>query len=147
MIIVQKMELKHIDEVVDIEKECFQIPWNKKAFEDEIIKNKMAIYVVATFEDKVVGHGGMWHVINEGHITNIAVKKDFRTIGVGKLIVKNLIQIAEEKEMIGLTLEVRKSNQVAMGLYKNYNFFIQGIRPEYYSDNREDAILMYKDLV
>ncbi len=111
MLEIKKMTKAHINEVFEIEKNCFEIPWSKKSFEDELDKKYMAIYLVALENEKVVGYGGMWHVINEGHITNIAIHKDYRKKGIGTKIVSKLIEIAKEKEMIGITLEVRKSNE------------------------------------
>ena len=143
---ITPMNRSHIDDVYAIEKDCVSIPWSKRAFEQEL-ENKLAIYVVAVEDGRVIGYGGMWHVVTEGHITNIAVHRDHRRRGIGDALVKALIKIAEEKEMIGLTLEVRKSNNAALTLYKNNGFRLEGIRPEYYEDNREDALIMWKYLI
>ncbi len=146
MIQILKMTTEHIKDVHKIEEDCFSIPWSEKSFYDELTKNKMAIYIVAKEDEKIIGYGGMWHVINEGHITNVAVKKEYRGKGIGNQIINALIDIAKEKEMIGITLEVRTSNNVAQNLYKKNGFIIEGIRKEYYDDNKEDAILMWKHL-
>ncbi len=143
---ITPMDKSHIDGVYAIEKDCFAVPWSRKAFEGEL-ENKLAVYVVATEGNDVIGYGGMWHVVTEGHITNIAVHKDHRRRGVGDAIVKALIGIAEERNMIGLTLEVRKSNDGARKLYENNGFKLEGIRTEYYEDNREDALIMWKYLI
>ena len=140
---IKSMTKAHLDEIVEIEKSCFEIPWSKKSFEDELDKKYMAIYLVALENEKVVGYGGMWHIINEGHITNIAIHKDYRKKGIGSKIVSKLIEIAKEKEMIGITLEVRKSNEIAINLYKKQGFLLEGIRKEYY-ENKEDALIMWK---
>lgn len=140
------MTINHIDGIMDIEKDSFAIPWSRKSIEDEL-RNKLAIYFVALYDDKIVGYAGMWHVVTEGHITNIAVHKDYRKQGIGDKLVKKLIETAEEKEMIGLTLEVRPSNEAAMRLYKNNSFKLEGIRKEYYEDNKEDAYIMWKMLI
>ena len=146
MIHIENMTLEHIEQVFAIEEDCFAIPWSKASFRDEIKNNKMAIYIVAIEDDKVLGYGGMWHVINEGHITNIAVKKEERKRGIATKIVSSLIDIAKEKEMIGITLEVRVSNKIAIDIYKKNGFVMEGIRTEYYDDNKEDAIVMWKHL-
>lgn len=143
---IELMNKSHIDGIMEIEKDSFAIPWSRASVEKEL-SNNLAIYVVAMDKEKVTGYGGMWHVVNEGHITNIAVHKDFRRKGIGNAIVKKLIEIAEEKEMIGLTLEVRKSNISALELYKKNGFKLEGIRPEYYEDNKEDAYIMWKYLI
>lgn len=143
---VELMNKSHIDGIMEIEKDSFAIPWSRAAVEKEL-SNNLAIYAVVKENDKVVGYGGMWYVVNEGHITNIAVHKDYRRKGIGNVIVNKLIEIAEEKEMIGLTLEVRKSNLPALELYRKNGFKLEGIRPEYYEDNKEDAYIMWKYLI
>jgi ribosomal-protein-alanine N-acetyltransferase len=137
------MEKKHIDGLVKIENECFAIPWTKGAFEKELT-NKMAIYFVAVDGDEVMGYFGMWHVVNEGHITNIAVAEKHRRKHVASSLMACAIEKAKELEMLGLTLEVRKSNTSAISLYKKYGFKLEGIRKEYYEDNREDALIMWR---
>ncbi len=148
MIKTEKMTLAHLMQVYEIELDCFTIPWTKNDFIKEISENKMAIYVVAvdTETDNVVGYGGMWHIVNEGHITNIAVSPKHRQRGVGKIILSRLVEIAEEKEMIGLTLEVRVGNSAAMKLYSSFGFKVEGLRKNYYVDTKEDAIIMWKEL-
>lgn len=141
---IVKMSQEHIDDVVGIEESCFYIPWSKKDFEREINENKMAIYYVAVLDQRVVGYAGMWHVVNEGHITNVAVLEPFRRMGVGDALVSKLIEIAEELEMIGITLEVKISNSSAQKLYSKYGFRPEGIRKKYYSDTGEDAVIMWK---
>lgn len=140
---IELMNESHIDGIMEIENECFAIPWSRASVEGEL-KRDIAIYAVAVEDDKVIGYGGMWHIVNEGHITNIAVHKDYRRRGAAQAIIDKLEEIGREKEMIGLTLEVRKSNIPAIDLYKKNGFKLEGIRPEYYEDNREDAYIMWK---
>lgn len=146
MVQLIKMTTEHIKGVHEIEEESFSLPWSERSFYDELTKNKMAIYIVAIDNGHILGYGGMWHVVNEGHITNIAVKKSHRRKRIGDKIINALIDIAKEKEMIGITLEVRVSNEIAQSLYKKNGFVIEGIRKEYYYDNREDAVVMWKRL-
>ena len=141
-----KFKSEHIEDILKIENACFAIPWSRASFEKEL-SNKMAIYFVALEDEKVVGYGGMWHVITEGYITNIAVDKDYRRKHIADAIVKKLIEYAVEKEMIGVSLEVRVSNASAISLYKKNGFVLEGIRKEYYDDNKEDAYIMWKYLV
>jgi len=141
---IERMTLVHLDEVIKIEDESFSIPWTRKAFIDELLENKRAVYFVALINGRVAGYGGMWHVINEGHITNIAVAQGFRRQGVGDAIVKEIERYARELEMIGLTLEVRIGNLAAQKLYFRNGFKAEGIRKNYYSDTKEDAIVMWK---
>ena len=149
---VTDMTLAHLDEVYEIETHSFSIPWSKNEFRREIIENKHAIYKVALLApSKVAGYAGMWHIVNEGQITNIAVAGKYRRKGVGSLLLESLIAAAYKKEMIGLTLEVRASNTAAQLFYKKYGFKPEGIRKGYYINpagqpgaNREDAIIMWK---
>ena len=141
-----KFKSEHIEDILKIENACFAIPWSRASLEKEL-SNKMAVYFVALEDDKVVGYGGMWHVITEGYITNIAVDKDYRRRHIADAIVKKLIEYAVEKEMIGVSLEVRVSNSSAISLYKKNGFVLEGIRKEYYDDNKEDAYIMWKYLV
>ena len=143
---LQPLSREHIDGIMEIENDSFSIPWSRGSMEKEL-ENKLAIYIVAMEDDKVVGYAGMWHVVTEGHITNIAVHKDYRGKGVGQALVKGLIDIAKEKEMIGVTLEGRPSNETALHIYKKYGFKLSGVRKEYYDDNKEDAYIMWCYLV
>jgi len=144
MIKVVPMQEEHIEGVLVVEKDTFSIPWTKQDFEREIRENAMAIYFVAMDGEKVVGYAGMWHVITEGHITNVAVLHEYRRQGIGDLLMENLEKVALEKEMIGITLEVRISNEPAQRMYNKYGFRPEGIRKNYYSDTHEDAVIMWK---
>ena len=106
----------------------------------------MAKYIVAEVDGLVVGYGGIWLIIDEGHVTNIAVDEKYRGKGIGSKILEGLIQLCADRNMIAMTLEVRKSNEVAQALYRKYGFKEYGIRKGYYQDNNEDAIIMWKDI-
>ncbi|QEK13120.1 ribosomal-protein-alanine N-acetyltransferase [Crassaminicella thermophila] len=142
---VREMIVEDIEEVYDIEKRCFAIPWSKESFFAEIQNNKSARYVVLEIDGKVVGYGGMWKILDEGHITNIAVHPDVRGRGYGNLLVEGLLEVADKEEIKRMTLEVRSSNKVAQNLYKKYGFEPCGIRPKYYQDNNENAVIMWRE--
>ncbi len=144
MVKIEKMQPEHIDGVHEIELDSFSIPWSKHEFRSELEKEKLAIYYVAIVDGKPVGYAGMWHVVTEGHITNIAVSPGFRRKGVGAALLERLIETAKEKEMLGITLEVRMNNEAAQKLYTKYGFKHEGIRKGYYSDTGEDALIMWK---
>lgn len=141
-ITIAPMELWDIDGVMEIEYASFAIPWSREAFEEELTNNKHAIYIVAKQDNKVIGYGGMWKVLEEGHITNIAVHPDFRRMRVGYAIVEALTQIAKNKGIGSMTLEVRENNIAAQGLYRKFGFEVVGRRKKYYADNNEDALIM-----
>ena len=140
---IRYMREEHIDQVYRIETDSFSIPWTRRDFENEL-KNNLAIYIVALDNNEVIGYAGMWHIVNEGHIVNVAVKEERRRRGVGALMMEKFIEIAHAKEMIGLTLEVRMSNTAAQRLYYKFGFKAEGIRRRYYADTGEDAIIMWK---
>lgn len=144
MVTLQPMKIEHLNEVFELETECFSIPWTKSSLRKEIEENNLGIYIVALAENNVVGYAGMWHIVTEGHITNIAVKKSFRRRGIGDMLVKELIRIAKEKEMLGLTLEVRETNLDAQRIYMRNGFVVEGFRKNYYHDTKEDAVIMWK---
>ena len=143
---VQRMGIEHLDQVFVIEETCFVTPWSKEALRKELTENETAIYLVATDGNTVAGYAGMWHVVNEGHITNIAVSEDYRRRGIGGMIVAELIKLAQSREMIGITLEVRISNIAAQKMYTKYGFKPDGFRKNYYSDTHEDAVIMWRYL-
>ncbi len=145
-IITRSMEEKDLDEIMTIELESFTTPWTKESFKLEITDNKLAKYFIAEIDNKVVGYGGIWLILDEGHITNIAVGKDYRGQGVGNEIIEALIVYCKIKQIRNMTLEVRESNIVAQNLYKKYGFLDCGIRPNYYADDHEDAVIMWKTI-
>jgi len=145
MLIIDKMAESDLNGVLKVEEESFSIPWSKKSFIDEL-KNDKALYLVAKINDKVVGYIGTWIILDEAHITNIAVSSEFRNQKIGDKLVSKLIEMCREKNIVSMTLEVRNSNLVAQKLYKNHGFKLAGIRKEYYSDNKEDALIMWKEV-
>jgi ribosomal-protein-alanine N-acetyltransferase len=149
MIEVVAMTSEHLDAIMDIEKECFAIPWTRKSMEGELerVSKGLAYYYVGLVDGQVAGYGGMWHVVTEGHITNIAIAERFRRKGVADAIVTRMMKTAEEKDMLGVTLEVRVSNIPAISLYKKHGFGMEGLRKEYYDDNKEDAYIMWHYLI
>ncbi len=128
-------------EVSELDKRCFAIPWSPSAFADEMI-NDMAVYFVAKEDEKIVGYCGFWNVAGEGDITNIAVAPEYRRSGIGSALIEAMATSARRLGLSMLTLEVRKSNAPAQSLYKKYGFEEIGLRKRYYSDNREDALIM-----
>ncbi|NLN42172.1 MAG: ribosomal protein S18-alanine N-acetyltransferase [Clostridiales bacterium] len=141
---IRPMKVEDIDEVLSIEKLCFSTPWSREAFRAEIERNHCARYVVAELEGKVIGYGGMWIILDEAHITNIAVHPDYRGKGVGEALMKALIGTASRLRVDGMTLEVRVSNVIAQNLYKKLGFVSVGVRKGYYGDNGEDALIMWR---
>ncbi|HOA55038.1 MAG: ribosomal protein S18-alanine N-acetyltransferase [Acetivibrionales bacterium] len=137
---------EHIDDIAVVENLSFRIPWSRQSLTAEFMHNDNAVYFCALIDGKAVGYAGMWQVCDEGHITNIAVHPEFRCIGIGSALVEALLKEAESRGLTALTLEVRKSNSRARSIYMKYGFEDGGMRKAYYSDNNEDAIIMWKRL-
>ncbi len=133
---------EHLEQVLAIERESFPIPWSRQAFMFEVEENDLAFYIVALANKRVVGYAGMWAVLDEAHITNVAVHPDFRGRGVGRALIMELLARAAVSGAAMVTLEVRVSNHIARNLYRSAGFADRGLRRGYYSDNGEDALIM-----
>ncbi|MFY9176133.1 MAG: ribosomal protein S18-alanine N-acetyltransferase [Caldicoprobacterales bacterium] len=142
---IRPMKVEDIDEVLKIERLCFSTPWSREAFRAEIEGNHCARYLVAELGGLVVGFGGMWIILDEAHITNIGVHPHYRGRGIGEAIMRGLIETASRLKVEGMTLEVRVSNVIAQNLYKKLGFVSVGVRKGYYSDNGEDALIMWRN--
>jgi len=127
--------------LAELDKRCFAIPWSEKAFADELT-NPLAHYFIARDGGKVIGYAGFWEVCGEGDITNVAVDEAYRRQRIGSRLIEEMIKAAAERGLELLTLEVRRSNIAAQGLYRKYGFEMIGERRAYYADNREDALIM-----
>lgn len=143
---LRRMTVDDVPAVAAIERATFPMPWSEKSFHDEMTTNKCARYLVVVDENDVpVGFAGVWVVIDEGHITNIAVREDLRGRKLGRLLTEGLKQYAANLGVVYMTLEVRRSNVVAQNLYKSLGFIQVGVRKRYYEDNDEDAFFMVCD--
>lgn len=140
---IERMRPEHVAQVAQLDTLCFAVPWSKKSFENEMTNN-LACYHVLLAGEKVIGYGGYWHVLNEAHVTNIAVLPAYRRKGCGSMLLAHMILDAQKNGVDTMTLEVRISNYAARTLYERYGFCQTGLRPGYYSDNREDALIMTK---
>lgn len=139
---IADFENAHIPDILEVEKTSFSHPWTEKMFLEEI-SGKFSVYRVVLKDGKAIAYMGMWILADEGHITNIAVSENFRRQGVASSLLKDFINLAKEKNLAFMTLEVRESNKAARALYSSFGFCDIGRRKKYY-DNSEDAILMTK---
>ncbi|NGZ74828.1 ribosomal protein S18-alanine N-acetyltransferase [Saccharibacillus alkalitolerans] len=140
------MRLEDIPDVMIIEHESFSLPWTEQAFRSEMTLNHFARYLIMEVGGKPAGYAGMWTVIDEAHITNIAVRTAYRGRKLGERLLNELLDTAKALGLERATLEVRVSNGVARNLYTKMGFREVGIRKGYYSDNNEDAVIMVVDL-
>ena len=139
---IRRMTLADVPAVHAIELATFAQPWSMQSFTEEMERNKCARYLVAERDGRVLAYAGVWCIFEEGHITNVAVLQSERGQGVGEALTRALMQYAANLGVQYLTLEVRRGNLVAQGLYKKLGFVELGVRKRYYEDNGEDALLM-----
>lgn len=144
-IILDNLKTKYLDSLVELENKCFKIPWSRNMFLGDV-DNPNAYYILLINDDRVIGYCGLYRVLDESSITNIAVHPDFRKKGLATLMLKNIFEYCLKSSISFVTLEVRESNKDAMKLYMDNGFELVGERKNYYADNRETAILMTKYL-
>ena len=138
-IIIENMNSQHLDGVVNIENICFANPWTRADLEAQLTLDT-SHFVVATLDGNVVGYMGLQIFSGEGYVTNVAVLPEYRRQGIAKMLIEKQLQ----NEMSFITLEVRESNLPAIKLYESCGFENVGIRPKFYSNPTENAIIMTK---
>lgn len=143
--IIRDMVPQDIKDILVIETLCFSVPWSEAAFLDELLTNAVAKYLVVEYDNHAIGYVGVWRILDEGHITNIAIHPSFQRKGIACELLKALIQDLEDENITKMTLEVRASNKPAINLYHEFGFKKAGIRKGYYEDNKEDAIIMWRE--
>ena len=140
--VIRFMRLRDVDAVAEIEENTFARPWSRESFRQELTRNAVARYLVAEENGEILGYAGAWVILDESHITNIAVRENARGRGLGKKLTSELLQVLSNLGACYATLEVRVSNERAQNLYKSLGFVTVGKRKRYYEDNNEDAWLM-----
>ena len=143
--VIRFMRLRDVDAVASIEQETFARPWSRDSFRQEITRNAVARYLVAEEDGTILGYAGAWVILDESHITNIAVREAARGRGIGKKLTAELLQVLSNLGACYATLEVRESNLAARAMYEKLGFFKVGRRKRYYEDNGEDALIMVCD--
>jgi len=140
---IEKMTKEHLESVYIIETECFSHPWSKQSLQNEL-NNDTSLFWVATENNDVIGYIGMSVVIDEGYIFNVAVSETYRKKGVGSALINELVTYGKKNNLCFITLEVRESNINAQSLYSKFGFIKVGERKNYYSEPKENAILLTK---
>ena len=144
---IRPMEQKDIEVVAEIERICFSTPWSENAYRDTL-KNKSALYMVAEEEPEaggqIVGMCGVFKILDEGDISNVAVHPDFRRKGIAGDMMCELLNRGEEMGIFSFTLEVRAGNTAAVKLYEHFGFQTEGVRKRFYDKPVEDALIMWK---
>lgn len=140
---IKKLEEKYLDDIIEIEALSYGAHhWSKESFEAEMV-NPASHYLVAVKDNKCIGYMGIWKIIDEAHITTVAVHPDYRGERVATVLMLEQIKECIDCEIKYLTLEVRPTNTNALKLYEKFGFNSLGIRKKYYQDNGEDAIIMW----
>ena len=139
---VELMKVDDLAEVQVIERESFTTPWPPHAYRQELETNRLAHYIVARCGDVIVGFAGIWLLVDEAHVTTFATRRSWRRQGIGERLILALLDLARTRGAHEATLEVRPSNMPARRLYEKYGFKVVGVRPRYYSDDNEDALIM-----
>jgi len=139
---IEPMTHNDLPAVAAIERESFKDPWSIHSFQTEIETNRLALYLVARHRDQVIAYIGAWIVLNEVHITTLAVDKGCRRRGIASRLVGALMEMTGPRGASCLTLEVRPSNTAALRFYQKLGFEVLGRRKHYYAD--EDALIMAK---
>ncbi|SFM32937.1 ribosomal protein S18-alanine N-acetyltransferase [Salibacterium qingdaonense] len=144
--VIRFMEERDLEGILKVEHDAFQMPWTKYAFFNELMNNQFAHYLVVEWGSDIIGYCGVWIIIDEAHITNIAIHSAYRGYKLGELLMKNVLDMAHAYGAVTMTLEVRVSNLIAQSLYKKLGFQPGGIRKNYYVDNKEDALVMWVNI-
>jgi [ribosomal protein S18]-alanine N-acetyltransferase len=141
-VLIEPMRLGDLEAVHRIELASFSSPWPANAYRSELETNRLASYLVARIDGEVIAYGGMWLMVDEAHITTFAVHPSWRRQRIGERLLLAFLDLAIARQAREATLEVRLSNISARRLYEKYGFRPVGLRPRYYSDNGEDALIM-----
>lgn len=142
-LVIAPMADSDVRDVLRIEEQSFATMWPANAFYQELHDNKMAHYYVGRAGDRLVSYGGIWVILEDSHITTIAVHPQYRGRRYGEIMLLRLLDEAIARGASWMTLEVRESNDVAQALYRKYGFTTVSTRRGYYSDNNENALVMW----
>ncbi|HEX4012728.1 MAG TPA: ribosomal protein S18-alanine N-acetyltransferase [Candidatus Cybelea sp.] len=140
---IEPMASADISSVTRIERASFSTVWPSDAFYNELNSNKLAHYFVGRYDDRVVAYGGIWVIVEDSHVTTLAVDPDYRRKGFGEVLLLRLIDEAIARGAAWMTLEVRETNSAAQLLYRKYGFTTVTMRAGYYADDNESALIMW----
>ena len=134
-----------LDDIYELDVQTFAMPWSKEALSYDILENDNAFVIVAEYEGEFAGYADIWTVLDEADLNSIAMRVDFRRKGIGDAIMLAMTEMLSANGVATINLEVRVSNMPAIKLYKKYGFNECGVRPGYYLDNGEDALIMKRE--
>ena len=142
-VVYSAAEARHAAAILEIERLCFAVPWSEASIEAEFEDN-LAHYFISSVGESIVGYCGYWRILDEAHITNIAVHPDYRGRGIGAGLLGVMLADIEADGIHAVTLEVREGNTPALKLYEAFGFETAGIRKNYYQKEKKNAIIMWK---
>lgn len=143
MIEIRDMDMQDLEQVTEIEREIFSLPWSRHGFEVSV-NSRNTVYLTARISGRIVGYCGMLCCMDEAEITNVAVRELFRRQGVARAMLTELLKRGETRGIRGFTLEARVSNRAAISLYEKLGFVSAGVRKNFYEKPREDAVIMWR---
>lgn len=143
---VTPMRVEDMEAVLQIDRLSFPVPWMPTAFATEL-SNRSACYLVAQIQEVVVGFGGAWVIMDEVHITTLAVHPEYRGRRIGERLLMALLEEGIRRRASRATLEVRQHNHAARRLYQKFGFYEAAVRKNYYTDNNENALVMWADKI
>ena len=144
--IIRPMLISDLEVILEIERISFATPWSLESFKAELKDNEYARYLCLELDGLVIGYMGLWFILDEGHITNIAIAPNYRGQHWGEFLMRSVMEKMMNQGMERMTLEVRVSNSQALSLYTRLGFTTAGVRRGYYADTGEDAIIMWAEL-
>ena len=142
-IVIRKMQSEDLSQVCEIERDNFSVPWSEKSFKDSMERND-TVFLAAFVDTEVVGYIGCYCIAGTGEITNVAVKAAHRRQGIGGMLLEKLYEEGAALDTHEFFLEVRESNEAAIGLYSRQGFIKEGIRKNFYEKPVENAVIMWK---
>jgi len=143
-IIVRQATTADLDALEELEQKCFATPWSRQSLEEDMTGNSLSTYLVAEIDGRVIGYIGLWRIVDEGHINNVSVLPEYRRRRAASALIEYMFDYGTTIGIKNYTLEVRVSNEAAIRLYAGYGFKPAGIRRGYYTDNGEDAMIMWR---
>jgi ribosomal-protein-alanine N-acetyltransferase len=142
---LRRLELGDLDAIERIERTSYPTPWSRSMFASELAKQSSLSIAAVTPGGQLVGYLVLSRYVDAWHVMNVAVDPEHRRLGIASAMLRRLFDITHDDAQRGYTLEVRVSNVAAIGLYESFGFVSRGVRRGYYTDNREDALIMWKD--
>lgn len=146
-IVIRRAEEGDVGKIAELEAICFlgEDPWSREAFRNEIVVNHdKTLYLIALDGERIVGYMGVWKILDEGHITNVAVDPEYRRQHIAESLICEIVDMTFKEGIRSWTLEVRVDNEPAINLYEKMGFKREGIRKKYYAYDGTDALIMWK---